>query len=374
MNSKITVSIFLAMLFGITVLNALAPDRVMSESENRYLQQKPQYSWEALLSGRFTRQFETYITDQFTLRDEWVEAKNLTEYSLARKSSKGVYFGQDGYLLESFDSIDSGVYHRNLGYVERFSARVTEELGIPVRTMLLPTAGAVLRDKLPAHAPELDQGALLAEAEAALPQFVNTLEALRAHSGEYLYYRTDHHWTSLGAYYAYRSWCEATGREAHSAGDFTVEVLSDAFYGTTWSKAHLPSSPADTMEAWELEGSVRVDYQDGKPAADSLYERSYLEVKDKYSAYLNANQPLVHIQTGVESAGSLLILKDSYANTFVQMLTQDFSDIYVMDLRYYRSSAFDFIREHGISEALLLYSLKGFAADPNLLFLEKPLG
>ena len=374
MKAKPTVITFCVLLFGIALLNVFSPVKLMSESENRQLEQMPKLTWNTLKSGDFTRKFENFITDQFVARDTWVGAKTAVEAGFGRKSAKSVYFAKENYLIEMFDSIDHAFYSRNLGHVANFANKVEEELGIPVQTMLVPTASHVLADKLPSFAPELDQSALLSEAEQLLPHFINVSDTLSMHCNEYIYYRTDHHWTSLGALYAYNYWREQNGESTHQISDFEQEVLSEEFYGTTYSKARLYSTPPDTITAYIASVLLLlVNYNFGQIVTDSIYERSFLEQKDKYSVFLNANQPNVQITTGLENGRRLLLIKDSYANAFVQPALADFEQVHVIDLRYYRKSAYDYIAEYGITDVLVQYNLKGFSSDPNLLFLVQPL-
>lgn len=368
---KITVIIFTVLLAGLSILNLAAPTRESSENENRPLQQMPEFSAEALFNGKFTADFDVFVTDQFVFRDRWVGMKTLTEIALGRKSSNGVYFADDHYLIEMFDTVDSERYARNIEIVGEFTNRVQDGLGVPVYTMLVPTASMVLADKLPRNAPEVDQRALFMQAERNIPGFIDVSVPLGSHSGEYIYCMTDHHWTSLGAYYAYREWRTRIGEEAVPLDGFEQTVLSDSFYGTTYSKASLYNTPADTITAFQPKGldNITVDYNNGEWIADSIYEPSFLESKDKYAVFLNANQPIIRIESGAGNGRHLLIVKDSYANAFVQMLLEDYERITILDLRYYKLSAYDYIPENGVTEALVLYNVKGFSGDPNLYYL-----
>lgn len=370
-KSKITACVFLALVGGLAVLNLFAPSRTFSENENRYLAQWPAFSAEALLDGSYTAGIEAYVTDQFVFRDGWVGVKTLTEQALQKHVSNGVYFAKDQYLIEQFDAVDRERYEKNLAFVAQFAQRAEQELGAEVHTMLVPTASMILADRLPANAPELDQQALLAQAAAALPGFVDVSGALAAHSAEALYYRTDHHWTSLGAYYVYAHWREQQGFQPPALADYTQQTLSTTFFGTNWSKASLYTVPPDTITALLLEPlpPYTVWYEGDDVPRDSIYELAHLAGKDKYSVFLNANQPLTRIETGSPSGGKLLLIKDSYANTFVQPLLGDYSEIYVVDLRYFKLSVHDFIKEHGIDQVLVLYNIKNFAGDSNLFYL-----
>lgn len=370
-RSKWTVIIFLILLGGLAVGNLLTPTRTFSEQENRYLQTFPTFSTNALVKGTFTADFDQYITDQFFFRDGWVGMKTLAERAMHKQSSGGVYFGDDDYLIEMFTSVDADHYTKNLDNVAVFSQHVRQELGKEVHTMLVPTASLLLADKLPAHTPEVDQKGLLAQASDTVPGFVDVSTALAEHSDAYIYYKTDHHWTSLGAFYAYNAWRAQAGESVADLDAFSQEVLSDQFFGTTYSKASLYTASPDTITAMIAKDlpPYTVDYTSSGETDTSMYERSFLDKKDKYSVFLNGNQPVAHISTGNPNGETLLLIKDSYANSFVQMALPDYADIYVLDLRYYKQSVLQFIEEQEIDSILLLYSIKVFSTDTNLYYL-----
>lgn len=375
MKAKITAAVFVLLIGAITIINLISPPKEYSETENRYLAQPPEFSVPVLLEGRFMEDFESYITDQFCFRDTWVGVKTLTELALQRKDSGGVYFAKDHYLIEMFDAVDRAQYEKNLGHAAAFTQRVEASLGIPVQTMLVPTASAVFQSKLPAYAPEVDQDALYAQAAAALPHMVDVRGALDSHCGEYLYYRTDHHWTSLGCYYAYQAWRQANGQTAPPLSWYRQEPLSQRFYGTTYSKASLYTALPDTITAF-LPGDGNtffVSYNNGQSESNTLYERGYLSKKDKYSVFLNGNQPITKIASQNKNGQKLLLIKDSYANTFAQFAACDFETVIMVDLRYYRGSLDALAKDEGITNILILYNLKGFSSDTNVFQLNQSL-
>jgi len=373
MRGKMTTSVFILLLGTLSLVNLLTPVRSFSENENRYLQQLPEFSANALMDGSYTADIDKFVTDQFAFRDSWVGLKTLGEVALGKESSGGVYFGGDGYLIEMFDTINMSRYEQNLGHVTSFAEQAGERMGIPVHTVLAPTAALALADNLPRFAPEVDQRELLHMAEEQLPGFVDVSGTLAAHSDEYIYYKTDHHWTTLGAFYAYNHWREARGLSPRPLEDFTQEILSDSFYGTNYTKASLYTAKPDTITAFQAKDQepLQVDYNMGETVTDTLYAGEFLEQKDKYSVFLNANQPITHITTGNRNGKKLMVIKDSYANSFIQMAVADYEELYIVDLRYYKTSVLDFMEEQGVTEALVLYNLKGFAADVNLYYLTR---
>lgn len=373
MKAKITTFVFLLLLGAITVVNLVMPPKSYSENENRYLAQMPEFSFSALFDGNFTSDFELYVTDQFAFRDAWVGLKTISELALQKKDSGGVYFAKDNYLIEMFDTVDQEQYDKNLKHVAEFSQRMTSTFDVSVHTMLVPTAGSVYRDKLPAYAPEIDQDALYAQAAAVVPGMVDVREALGAHTAEYLYYRTDHHWTSLGCYYAYQHWMEEAGASAHPLSWYRQEPLSHQFFGTTYSKANLYTAKPDTITAFfPGDGNTfSVSYNNGQIETDTLYERSYLEKKDKYSVFLNGNQPVTKITSQNKNGKKLLLIKDSYANTFAQFAACDFEEVILIDLRYYRTNLDALVQAEGVTDILVLYNMQGFSSDVNLFLLNQ---
>ncbi len=359
----------LFVLLGAWLLLAFAflgkPERVFSEAENRYLQSRPKWSLERFVRGTFGEELETWISDQLPGRDGWVQGKTLLSRALGRRENKGIYFGREDYLLETFQEYDQKIFGENLASVGELFG-LLKETGAEGHLLLAPTAGAVMPTYLPAYAPEVCQEELFSQAEAQVPGMIRVEEALREHEGEYLYYRTDHHWTSLGAYYAYGAFLEQTGREALPREAYTEEILSQDFYGTSYARAGSYMVPPDSIMAMYLPENPKrltVDYGNGQ-IEETLYDRSFLKKRDQYRVFLKGNYPLVIIETGVKNGKKLLLVKDSYANTFVQFLVSDYEEIQMVDLRYFQASLADYGAEQGFTEVLVLYQIKNFVGEP----------
>ena len=253
---------------------------------------------------------------------------------------------------------------------DKITVAALAEAGIPMEIILVPVAAQVLSDRLPAYAPAADYAAILKALAGAGVDTADVLSALAAHAGEDLYYRTDHHWTSLGAYYAYCAW---RGVEP-AAEEWTKEVLCDDFRGTTWNKVPLPSVPAETITAWYKHTARHVSYNGGQYETDSIYERKYLDGSDQYAVFLNSNQAQTVIE-GSGDSGRLLLIKDSYGNTFVQFPVEDYAEVHVIDLRFFRGDVTEYARENGITDVLVLYGAQNFVKDTALKFLtEKAAG
>ena len=239
---------------------------------------------------------------------------------------------------------------------------------------LIPSAAEVWKDRLPAGAPSFDQPAFLEKAaeETGLPA-VDLLGALAAHAGEPIYYRTDHHWTSLGAFYGANALLNTLGKESLKEDDFTPQIASTDFNGTLYSTSGIHWLTPDTIEYWVNDSNLSVTtWKSGKAEPGQLYDRSYLEHKDKYSSFLGGNQPLCVIQNPEITDGSkLLLIRDSYSDSLAPFLTQRFSEVHLIDLRYYHASPAEYMAEQGIDTAVVLYSVANFISDRNLVYLGK---
>ncbi len=388
-RARVMTIIFVLIVAAIAIVNAAMPKKDFSENENRVLAEFPELTWESLFvgtptvdeTGRETKQiwttdFETYISDHFMFRDQWVGLKSLVELAAQKKDSGGVYFAKDGYLIEQFWSYDNGRFQGNLTAAKEFSQMVQDRFGIEVKAMIVSTANDILKDKLPLFAPEVDQQELIEQMKEALPGFIDVTDALNAHKEEGVFYKTDHHWTSLGVYYAYQEFCKAMGIEQKPLSWYRSEVLSDQFLGTTYSKANLYTVQPETIMYYKNpnEYPVEVEYRAGDKVTEtsnSLIEEKYLSEKDKYSAFLNGNQAITKITTSNKNGKKLLIIKDSYGNSFAPFAVNDYEEVHMIDLRAYRQSTLDYMEQNGITDVLMLYNVQNFTEDSNVYQLTK---
>ncbi len=379
-GSKAVTGIFLALVFGITIAGFFVPVKARSESENRALAQKPKFSLASLFAKedkeKFTTKYEAYLTDQFIGRDTWISVKTRTELLLGKTDINGVYFAEDDYLITRTDasSIDAEQEEKNIARLDAFIKKYSELLGdTNVYAMLVPTAADILADKLPPFTSEYDQEALLNHIAAMLgDNFIDTREELMQHKDEYLYYKTDHHWTALGAYYAYRAWAQAQKIPVREQEDYKISTGSEEFYGTLYSKVNI-QMPADTVLLYEDGRSYRVEYDmDGKPQK-SMFSIKRLSEKDKYMVYLDGNHALTQIQQQGQkkTEKKLLVIKDSYAHTFVPFLAQDYDEVIMVDFRYNKMPVSMIIENYGITDILVLYNATNFVHDDNLYQLER---
>ena len=376
-------ALFCAYLGGFLLLNLVTPDREFSPLENRYLAQKPEldaddfklslapFSGESgdFFTGKFMSDFETYLPDQFAGRDLWIAAKALSERTLGKGENNGVYLCKEDTLIARFDRPDPDRVADNLNYVNNF----VENVDIPVYFSLIPGKVSVWADRLPEGAPNASEEAILSQAQAATAaHWADLNAALRAHAGEEIYYRLDHHWTSLGAYYGYAALMEAMGLEPVPLESYTKTTVSENFNGTTFSTSGVRWMPPDRIDIYVPEEGVTVTAWNGTQSQPGvLYDWSRLEEKDQYSFFLGGNKPLAVVETPHTDAPKLLVIRDSYADSLTPFLTAHFSEIHLFDPRYNKTSVEQYVRDNDIDQVLVLYSVANFVTDSNLFVLAR---
>ena len=361
--------IFLAFIGAFFILNLVLPDRQFSEQENRYLQMRPEFSFKSLFSGDYTSKFETYTTDQFTFRDEWITLKAASELALGKQENNDVHLCENGTLIEGFKRPENSVLDSNMSALNTLVGNTDAK----VYFALIPDKSDLYASLLPKNAPNDSEKEVIdycyGQSNATS---VDMYSALSAHKDEYIFYRTDHHWTSLGAYYGLSALAESMGLPCPALDSYTDRhVVSEEFYGTTWSSSGFSWVDPDTMEIFvnAPEGLKVTSYPQGSPVEGKLYDFSFLEKKDKYSMFMGGNCPMHVIETGNEDKPSLLILRDSYTDSLIPFLLDDFSEIHVLDLRYYRASLKAYIEQNDFDNVLVCYSVSNFCSDSNIFLL-----
>lgn len=353
-------------VFG--ALNLAMADRTFSESENRVLKQLPPFSLKAVLSGTFTSDFEAYVSDQFVFRDRWIGLKTDADRIQGKKESNGVYLGKDGYLIQKFVPPIEGDLQEKMAAILAFD-EATPDLRKYV--MMVPTAATVLQNKLPRFAETGVEAAYLSDIRRSLPQgihYVDVLPALYGKREQHVFYKTDHHWTTKGAYLAYLELCKHMGLVPNEESGFDIQKITDEFYGSLYSRSGYRHVQPDSIELFLRSDppKIKVTYADEGETTDSLYAMDNLQKKDKYEVFLNGNHGLVHIATAQTNEKKLLVVKDSYANSFIPFLVEHYSEIFVVDLRYYADDLAALVQEHDIRDMLMLYNANTFREDPSI--------
>ena len=330
----------------------LTPDRAFSENENRYLQLTPKLSWDTVMSGDFMEDMEEYTSDQIVFRDLWTATRSLLQRAEGKEDISGTYLGAEGryFAKVTEDSFNRAGLEKNAGYIREFFTAS----GKSCRALIVPSPAGVLRDMLPENAPYYDEAGAFERLDAALGgSLLDVRETLA--DVEDPYYHTDHHWTTMGAQAAYRRWAEVTG---HTVREDALVCATEEFRGTLYSKVLLPDSVYDSVYyAPEITAeSVVCDGKDG-----TLYDGDALTRKDKYELFLGGNYGQCVITTGMENGKRLLLVKDSFANSFVPFLLGDYETVTMIDLRYFRGSMAELAAES--DDILVLTEITNLAAS-----------
>ena len=372
----LTVLLFVIPLALGLLLFAALPDSDFSDEENRELQTFPKLTWESLTEGKFGSQMNSYFADQFPARDALVGLKGVSELALGKGENNGVVLGKDGQLavrwFDAYINRLSRVYDTDY-YAKDSIAAQTEALNqlstdlaakdIPLTVIIPPRTLDVVGAQT--RYPMQSTDALWADIEAGLDESVNYIDLCEqmktAHqNGEYVYYRTDHHWTTKGAYMAYQTLMTEWGREndVYAQGYFTVEAV-DGFLGTTWSRAGLKFVKSETIELWHYAGEYDFTVTDPETGVsfNGFYNREYLEKKDKYSAFLDGTHGVLTVTKNTdEPRQKLLVLKDSFFNSMAPFLAQHY-DLVVVNLSVGGTQPLQtYIDQYGCDGVLIVYN------------------
>lgn len=368
-QEKLVGIIFILTLFLFLIINVIVPDREKSVQENRMLATKPKFRLSSLISGDYDEKFEAYMDDQFVGRDMWRKLKVTVDRIGGSRLENGVYIGTNGQLLEQIEVADENHLAANIKAIKSFSESQSK---IPVRMMLVPDAANVLNHSLPALAKPEDQTQMFSMVRKDLGDSVEWIDVsteLNKHKTEKIYYKTDHHWTTLGAFYAFQAAAPSLGIEGDLSGNYVSYAVSDSFNGMLASKSGVNLGEKEQIDIYvptEEDTDLIVDYVDEGKRSTSLYDSSKLKEKDQYTVFLGGNSSLLDIRTVSTSTKRLLLVKDSFANSFIPFLTPYYREIVVVDPRYYSETINDLMDSYRISEVLFLYSGNTFFKDNNI--------
>ena len=368
-QEKLVGIIFILTLFLFLIINVIVPDREKSVQENRMLATKPKFRLSSLISGDYDEKFEAYMDDQFVGRDMWRKLKVTVDRIGGSRLENGVYIGTNGQLLEQIEVADENHLAANIKAIKSFSESQSK---IPVRMMLVPDAANVLNHSLPSLAKPEDQTQMFSMVRKDLGDSVEWIDVsteLNKHKTEKIYYKTDHHWTTLGAFYAFQAAAPSLGIEGDLSGKYVSYAVSDSFNGMLASKSGVNLGEKEQIDIYvptEEDTDLIVDYVDEGKRSTSLYDSSKLKEKDQYTVFLGGNSSLLDVRTVSTSTKRLLLVKDSFANSFIPFLTPYYREIVVVDPRYYSGTINDLMDSYRISEVLFLYSGNTFFKDNNI--------
>lgn len=364
MKNKIFFTIFMITWVTLIILNIVIPKQTFSEQENRYLEKVPELSFKELVSGEYAEGLDNYINDHFIFRNFWLKLNSFVQITTGKTENNGVYIGKEGYLFEKFVYTENE--KENIEKTVQTINSFAQNVDIPIHFLLIPNSIYINEDKLPDNLEIADQREIIENVYGKLNKDINTINVtniLKENKNLKLYYKTDHHMTSKGAYLVYTEYCKKANLESVPISQFKEEIVAKDFLGTFDSKAQVHNQEKDEIVVYKNETNENIEGDcDGK-IYNSIFNKQYLKQKDKYSYFLNGNNAKVVIKTNIKNGKRLLVIKDSYAHILAQFICQNYEEIHFIDPRYYKDSTSEYAKENNITEILFLYNVSNILTD-----------
>ena len=364
-TSAAVTAVTLTVTLVLGVLTLLLPKKTVSETEKRVLAAAPAFSADAVMKGEYQAGAETYLLDHFAGRNALAAVYRTTARWMGAKKTDGVYIGREGHLFLVPAAVDDASVLARAEALNAFAAAHPE---ISCWAAVAPNAACVQRSYLPEHAEAPDQQALLAAFTDRLAgvKSADLYGALSAHADEYIYYLTDHHWTSLGAKYAFEA-LSRTMELGPTVGDYRTAVGTDRFLGTLSAKTG-KTDVYDVIELYFPQTDVKYYVEDPVSGEESgsMFVTDALSGSDPYTVFFGGNKGVIRIRTTADTSRRLLVFKDSYANAFMQFLYPYFDEIVMVDPRYEYDSLQPLLRRYAFTDALWLYNADTFFSDATL--------
>jgi hypothetical protein len=368
--------VFLIFIYGMALWFIFSPKTDYSSSEKRYLQKFPEVTAEKLLSGDFGSEFETFFADRFPQRNTWVGLNAYTALAVGNNGASGVYNCKNGYLINKPVSTENNL-DKNIGAVVDFA----KSIDTPTTVMLVPSTGYIVDDVLPTFHDKYNDDEDISKISSTLSKdkigFVDLRERFKSEykNGSQLYYKTDHHWTTKGAYTGYQELCKALGITPIDDSTLKKDSYPD-FYGTTYSSSGFWLTPPDNIEIWSNPNnsskniSVKITEGANIKTSGSMYFTDHLKEDDKYPVFIDGNHALTEITNTNAKNGTVLLIKDSFSHSLAPFLAENYSKVVLVDLRYYKESVSDLVTTYNPEQVVVLYGIDNLATDTDIVWLK----
>lgn len=368
--------VFLIFIYGMALWFLFSPKTDYSSSEKRYLQKFPDTNVEKVLSGEFGSEFETFFADQFPQRNTWVGLNAYTALAEGNNGASGVYNCKNGYLINKPVSTDNNL-DKNVGAVVDFA----KTIDAPATVMLVPSTGYIADDVLPTFHDKYNDDEDISKISSTLSKekigFVDLRERFKSEykNGSQLYYKTDHHWTTKGAYTGYQELCKALGITPIDDSTLKKDSYPD-FYGTTYSSSGFWLTPPDNIEIWsnpknsDKNISVKITEGANVKTSGSMYFTDHLKEDDKYPVFIDGNHALTEITNTNAKNGTILLIKDSFSHSLAPFLAENYSKVVLVDLRYYKESVSQLVSTYNPEQVVVLYGIDNLATDTDIVWLK----
>jgi hypothetical protein len=368
--------VFLIFIYGMALWFLFSPKTDYSSSEKRYLQKFPDANVEKVLSGEFGSEFETFFADRFPQRNTWVGLNAYTTLAEGNNGASGVYNCKNGYLINKPVSTDNNL-DKNVGAVVDFA----KTIDAPTTVMLVPSTGYIADDVLPTFHDKYNDDEDISKISSTLSKekigFVDLRERFKSEykNGSQLYYKTDHHWTTKGAYTGYQELCKALGITPIDDSTLKKDSYPD-FYGTTYSSSGFWLTPPDNIEIWsnpknsDKNISVKITEGANVKTSGSMYFTDHLKEDDKYPVFIDGNHALTEITNTNAKNGTILLIKDSFSHSLAPFLAENYSKVVLVDLRYYKESVSQLVSAYNPEQVVVLYGIDNLATDTDIVWLK----
>ena len=362
MKKRPLIFMFFIILLSLSFIDIAIKDKEFSQLENRILSKKSKITLESLISGTFMEKYEKYINDQFLLRDNFISLKSRFEYIQGKTENNNILYGKNNRLFEKIVSINEDRININIEAINVFA----KDKDIRISFLLAPNSSEVYKEDMPYGSYIVNQEKRIQDIYESLEKInnINVLETLNDNKSEYIYYYTDHHWTSYGAYLAYKNLCKNLNLNPVDLGSLEKNEVNN-FYGTYFSKAKNFNAKEDILTYYTFNNiTMKID----EDTYEELYDLDKALEGDKYSLFLRGNNSLTIIKNNnLKNNKKILIIKDSYANSLIPFLTENYEEIHVVDLRSFSESLSKYIEDNDFNDILILYNYNTFIRDASLV-------
>ncbi|MBE6054428.1 MAG: hypothetical protein E7212_11135 [Clostridium sartagoforme] len=358
---SISLIVIVSLIFIIDVFNE---DKIFSNYENRSLALKPDFYYSNFISGRYFKNYERYINDQFLFRNIWINIKSASEFILGKKENNGIIYGDNNYLFDKFDSIDEYNLNKNINTLKDFIL----DSNLKFNIMIIPESFSIYKELLPLGINLVDEIEYIKNIDKEFSNIkncksINLIDTLVNNKDNYIYYKTDHHWTSFGAYLAYKEFAYMNNIKPIEINNLNENIVN-GFRGTYFSKSKNFNVEDDYIVYYD---TPNIEVEIDGTVVDGLNDESKWSSSDKYSAFLRGNNGVTIIKnTLVKDKSKILVIKDSYANSFIQFLINNYAEVLVVDLRSFVGSFNEFYKINNFDEVLVLYSFKNLVNDVDI--------
>jgi len=353
-SELLTVILFCGFILIMALLYLLLPKKEFSENEKRFLPDFPELAWDAVAEGEWGEDIETYLAEHMPGRDFFVGLNAYFDLVTGRQASKDIWL-KDSKLIEAPIERSESSIKANISAINNFS----ENIGQNIDLAIVPSAGWSMGLK------EYLDLEIIEEIYSLTCENIDTISLtdIFADSPE-LYYSTDHHWTSEGAYLAYCRYMGHVGRDFTPASNFTIEI-APGFHGSTFSRSALWLTPSENIELWHGNVHITAENLETETINDGPFYYKRLEEADKYTVFLDGNHSIVRVHNP-DKEGKLLVIRDSYSNCLGAFLAESYGEVVLVDPRYYKLPISELALTEEFDDILICYSIGNFMTDANI--------